>query len=211
MKIQVEFEPENQLVFNFDVGTNDNPAGKAALAKTSCYFKLPEELDIEAIHPDVLALAALTVVSPWAGRKIQLSWSISKEFSDAVLASLNKSIGPVDHRLPPRNQPVPEEGRPGLAFSGGVDSFAQLLLMPDTTAMVFAYRIPREQDLYNPEAALQAVALLQSEGRLAFCIETDMEYVRQPAGFATDLMSGAPSILLADHLGLDSLGFGTIS
>ena len=212
MHIEFQKLPESTIVFNFMPDSNDlGSRGGAKLGNTSCYFKLPTELDPDQIHPDILALAALLVVSPWSGREIELSWSISEAFAKSVRHNLKRQIGPVDLDLAARIQPDSKNSAPGVAFSGGVDSFAQLLIMPEHTVSVFAHRIPREGDIYSPEAALTAVSAVQSTGGRAISVETNMEYVRDPVGFSTDPMPGIPAILLADHFSLDSIAYGTIS
>lgn len=212
MYIELQKLPESTIVFHFKPDSNDYESrGVARLANTSSYFKLPVDLDLEKIHADVLALAALMVVSPWSGREIELSWCVSEAFAESVFHNLKRRIGPVNLDLAPRTQPDQGESSPGLAFSGGVDSFAQLLIMPEHTVSVFAHRIPREGDIYTPEAALNAIDAVKGAGGRAVSIETDMEYVRNPVGFSTDPMPGVPAILLADHFSLDSIAYGTIS
>ena len=41
-------------------------------------------------------------------------------------------------------------------------------------------------------------------------ISTNLEYIRTPVGFPTDLANAIPAILLSEFLNLDSLAFGTI-
>ena len=41
-------------------------------------------------------------------------------------------------------------------------------------------------------------------------IESNLEFIRKPVGFPTDLANSIPAILLSEFLGFDSIGFGTV-
>jgi hypothetical protein len=117
----------------------------------------------------------------------------------------------VDGSLKPR-QPAGKT-RIGLCYSGGVDSTAALALLPRDTVAVFAERVRppgSPTSLYSKEAALRSCAILRQIGREVWTLPTDMEYIREPVGFFTDLATSAPLMLLADFLDLDAMAYGLI-
>ena len=64
--------------------------------------------------------------------------------------------------------------------------------------------------MYNPDAAHQSCSKLKELGYEVQIIECDLEYVRDPVGFPTDVANAVPAIILTDHLGLGSISFGTV-
>jgi hypothetical protein len=97
-----------------------------------------------------------------------------------------------------------------LAFSGGVDSTAALSVMPKNTVSIFMDRPLKGKSLYNPQAAHLAVESLKEIGYVSESVQCDLEYVRHPVGFPTDLSNGVPALLLADYFNASSIAFGTV-
>jgi hypothetical protein len=122
------------------------------------------------------------------------------------------AVHPVDAALSPR-RPRPGS-RPGLCFSGGVDSSAALLLGPSNCVPVFLERISPPDSLfrgiYNKDAPLRACRVLAKAGWPVQAVKTDVEFLRNPVGFFNDLVMATPLILLADRLNLDSIAYGMI-
>lgn len=179
------------------------------LGRDVCEFRLPSDWDISMVHPDLLALSMILVIYPFAGNQIVLPVGVSKLFHDYFKAHTKKDILPINYKLEPRK--IPEDGVPGLAYSGGLDSTAALTLLPRTTVSVFLDRIiPQDANsMYNKEAAHDACKYLRELGRSVYMIETDLEYVRVPVGFPIDVANAVPALLLSDYIGLDSIAFGT--
>jgi hypothetical protein len=189
------------------------------LRRTSWWVELPDGAAGDDVHPDLLALAALVCLRPFIARGLQMDRPVSEAFAGTTGGS--PRVTPVDPGLAPRHRGP----RPGLAFSGGVDSTAALSLLPDDAVAVFMQRkdpllaaAPRPvQRLarfapvsYTAGPALGAVALAVATGRTALAMRSDVEWARRPAGFATDFTPALPSIVAAEHLGLGSLAMGTV-
>lgn len=164
-----------------------------------------------AIHSDLVALAALLCAQPWAA-SLTMPSPISPTFADAVRAGLGVDIGPVDSSVMPRQ--VPDHGRPGLAYSGGVDCTAALTVLPDATAAYFLERIVPPGGVwvgaYRLDAALHACTELAATGRHVRRVRSDLEFLRTPYGFPHDLANAIPAIVHADVDRLDSIGWGAI-
>ena len=100
--------------------------------------------------------------------------------------------------------------RPGLAFSGGFDSTAAMLLMH--TALCYHKRVNVQGSLDHTNADHMIAEIAKHQGRIVTVVESDHESVRASlgsgTGFATDFSPAAALILLADHLGLDSIALG---
>jgi hypothetical protein len=187
--------------------------GHASLTGRSMRIKLPVRIGRKDVHPDLEALAVVLVVSPFAGGTLTVNRPVSTAMEVAVARAFKFRIQPVDPELAPRARPTP--GTPALAFSGGVDSSAALLVLPDHTVLGFMRRIPlpggESSTLYREAAALHACASLQVQGRTVHIYETDMEYIRNPVGFPTDWANASGLVLLADHLRLDSISWGLVA
>jgi hypothetical protein len=98
----------------------------------------------------------------------------------------------------------------GVAYSGGVDSTAALSVLPVDSVPVFMLRTSRGKSLYDPSAAIESCRLLKEVGYDVRVVECDVEYIREPVGFPTDLAHAIPALLLADNICIDSLSFGTV-
>ena len=94
----------------------------------------------------------------------------------------------------------------GLAFSGGIDSTAAMLLLPEDTALVHHRRT--FQSILKHDGADQLFDVLRkSTGRTILSVPSDHEQIRahwgRPRGFSTDLASAVHLILMADFLDLE--------
>ncbi|MFB5265598.1 DUF6395 domain-containing protein [Paenibacillus enshidis] len=209
--MQIEYRcTKGLLKFHFRLQHDDLPRSDMKMGETSCEIHLPPDWDIEKVHPDVLALASLLIIYPFAGPRILLPQGVSQRFHDLFRRTTKKEILPVDPNLTPRQAPHPSV--PALAYSGGVDSTAALLLMPANSCIVFLERIIplHQKTMYNKEAALLACNTLRNEGRNVFIIKSNLEYVREPVGFPVDIANAVPALLLSDYAGLDSIAWGTV-
>ncbi|MFD1735465.1 DUF6395 domain-containing protein [Bacillus salitolerans] len=212
--MEVTFNQQQNGILEFLFVPEDNDPLQyrgAKLRKTTCEVHLSSDWNIDKVHPDIMALVAILIIYPFTGPKITLPFGISRQFHDLFKQTTKKDILPIDEALKPRIAPI--ESTPSLAFSGGVDSTAALLLLPSETNHFFLDRIkPKDiniSDLYKKEAAVFACESLKKEGKYVFMIKTDLEYIRDPVGFPVDVANAIPALLYADERGLDSISWGT--
>ena len=105
----------------------------------------------------------------------------------------------------------PAKNKHCLSYSGGADSTAALAVMPKTTECVFLLRTSsKKKSLYDSDAALNSCRKLKLLGYKVHIVKTDLEYLRNPVGFPTDLAVACPSILLSGMREYASIAFGTI-
>lgn len=187
-------------------------ARNATLLRRTATLKLPEGFSRTDTHPDLLALAALIAFYPWIGTRLDFEFGVSQDFADVVKKVSRIDVTNIDPELSKRRTAA--DAKPGLSFSGGVDSMAALALMPDDAVPVFSLRTPPPnggRSLYKPDVALHAIAEMKKAGKIVHVVETDHEWVRDPVGFSVDAAPALPLILMADMLNLDAITFGTIS
>jgi hypothetical protein len=206
------------VVFRFDLEDGDIPSRpRARMLRHRFAVEVP--VDIDRMHPDLLAVSAFLAARPFIGNGIRFGTGISPLLAER----LGPGTGPVDPYLEPR--PIPPGGVPALAFSGGVDSTAALAVLPESTHAVHLLRVipgvlawgerarrvvrpgrPR----MHPETGLAAVKALEAAGRATHVVPSDLEFVRYPVGFPVDVANAIPALLLADREGFDSIAFGTV-
>lgn len=176
----------------------------------SCKFILPKDWTLDHVHPDILALATILIIYPFSKKHIELSIGVSSYFADICKKIIKKEISPVDTHLSPRV--ASHDAKMALAYSGGVDSTAALLLLPDNTSLFFVDRIIPDHltSVYNKESAYYAYDTLKNEGRSIYIAATNFEYVRNPVGFPVDLACCIPALLLSDYDNIDSIATGMI-
>ncbi|MBD5786368.1 hypothetical protein IF650_09265 [Cellulosimicrobium terreum] len=164
-------------------------------------------------HPDLQALAAILVLFPFVRTgltlNVPISWPLAQTCESVLPFGVvsTSSDGSVAARA--------AGDRPGLAFSGGVDSTAALALMPLDTAAVFLDRVAgegqRPSRLYVKQSAHVACDMISQRGYETLRIASNLEHVRRPVGFPTDWANGVPAVLLADDLGLASVSWGMVA
>ena len=147
------------------------------------FFEMPEDWSFDRTHPDLFQVAHHLLVEPW-----------------------DKSA--MEHWNPTR-QPG---WRPGLAFSGGIDSAAAMALMPDETVLLYNERTGIEGKLDHTNALRFFEKIELETGRTVHRIRSNHEQIRtefgKSVGFSTDYACAVQVVLLADHFGLDSLATG---
>ena len=143
--------------------------------------QLPKGVTIDDVHPHQLALVALLVCHPFTQQKISIPWGVSERFAESC-SKISKYKVEFEHtNVQAYNA---SNGRPALAFSGGADSTASLLVMPENTLSVFMDRpLKRKASMYNKSAAYATIKHAQQEGFEVMKLQCDVEYVRQPLGF----------------------------
>ncbi|MGD8150371.1 DUF6395 domain-containing protein [Ornithinimicrobium sp. Y1694] len=166
----------------------------------------------EDLHPDLLALVSLLVVAPYVDSHLDLSTPVSRELAGAVSEHLGFELGPVDADLAPREVPTGSTVT-ALAFSGGVDSCAASLMLPEDTIHCFLRRAGGRSwrpARYRPEAALASVRAVERAGRPAWASRSNLEFVRRPAGYPVDWSNAAPAVLTAATRPVSALALGVI-
>ena len=147
------------------------------------FFEMPEDWVYSETHPDLFQLAHHLLVEPW-DKSVMDQW-----------------------------QPTRQPGwRPGLAFSGGVDSAAALCLMPDSTVLLYHERCALSGKLSHANAHRFFEHIESTTGRRVHRIRSNHEKIRQTQGqsigFSTDYACAVHAVLLADYFSLDSIATG---
>lgn len=99
-----------------------------------------------------------------------------------------------------------------LSFSGGIDSTAAAILLPEKT--ILAYHKRSFESMLSHELAESFFDKMKTiSGRDVMSIPSNHEKIRTyhqlPNGFSTEFASASHLILLADHLDLNGIAFGT--
>lgn len=216
--IAVENAPFRSVWMRFIPESDDElqpRAGDASFEKlreTPVVVELAPESRVQApsdLHPDLVALSALLVCGQLSLQKLRLPVRPSEEMINAAKKFF--AIEMCGEGPAPSQRSKGELA--GLAFSGGVDSCAALLVMPASTVSVFMHRFYLEeskQSVYNSSAALRSVAALQASGRSATALRSNVETVRTPVGFPVDWSNALPLVMNAESLDLSSVSFGTV-
>ncbi len=166
-------------------------------------------LQLGEIHQDHLALASILLSNPFVSEELIINGGMSERFFEATKRITKYKVKKPESFIEPYNSV--ENSRPSLSFSGGADSTAALLLMPKNTLSVFLDRpLKFGRSLYNKSAAYATIEHAKSEGYEVKKIDCDLEYIRSPIGFPTDLATSVPLVLMAAKENLDSVAFGTV-
>lgn len=176
-----------------------------------CMFEMPDGWSLENTHPDLLALATIFLIYPYAKQEIKLSIGISQGFADLCEKIIKKKVSPVNPNLKMRK--ASPNARMALSYSGGMDSTAALALVPEDTYLFFVDRklMPGKTGVYNKISVYYAYEELNKKGRTTYRMTTDFEdRLRNPIGFPTDMACTIPCILLADLYPTNSIATGTI-
>lgn len=100
--------------------------------------------------------------------------------------------------------------KPGLSFSGGLDSTAALCLMPDNSHLFYMER--NFPSMIKHDNAHFFASELEKSGRSVIIVPSNHEKIRtnhgKNPGFSTDYACMAHLILLADHYDLDAAATG---
>jgi len=197
-----------RLRFFFEYEEDEPKVGSSEMVKQDFFIELPSGVELDDIHPDHLALSVFLVVRPWIKKNLVFPKPISQRFADAF-KQFNYSIGPVEDSISPYES---KNGKyMALAFSGGVDSTAALSVLPSTTIPIFLNRPDSEKKtLYDKTAALASCEQLRKMGYRCLTVLCDLESLRKPIGFPTDLSNGVPAILMANPLNIYGISYGTV-
>ena len=148
------------------------------------HWDMPNGFSLSETHPALLHLALEVLLFPWVPE--------TKKWD-------------VEQRLPGTNH--------SLSYSGGVDSTAAMLLLPDDT--ILAYHERNFTSMLNhslPHSTFEAIK--ERTGRSVLCVPSNHEKIRThhelQTGFSSANAACVHLILLADHLNLCSISFGTV-
>jgi hypothetical protein len=170
------------------------------------------ELDtpIADLHPDLLALAALTFIAPWCREELTFNHAVSEKFARAVHGGLGLQMTRVDPSLQPRTP-----GRnTGLMYSGGPDCMAAQVLL-DTEVTYFHFRrvahprVPNRATGFKAGTQESLARRIQRRGEELHVARSDLEYLCRPFPTFphwTSLSIGA--ILTADNHDLGAIVSG---
>jgi glycosyltransferase involved in cell wall biosynthesis len=150
--------------------------------KRTIQFEMPFGWEILKTHPDIFQLAHYVLMYPFEAN-IMENW-----------------------------KPTRTPGcRPGLSFSGGIDSTACLDLMPKNTIALYHERTGFPSVLSHTNA-YSIIEKLEHSGTTVYRVPSNHELIRtdygKAIGFSSDFSAGVHAILLADYLNLDSIAFG---
>lgn len=163
---------------------------------------------VEHIHPDLLALAILTVVYPWVEDEIRFPEDVSLHFANSIRGNCKFVVTNIDKNLSSRKL----GDRDAISFSGGSDSIAATRVLPEDTVKLMFLRKEHKyiEDIhqhYSINAQKEIIRMFEN----AYCIESDLEHVVGPfPQYPTWATLSLQCILLADHFNLKSVNFGTI-
>jgi len=210
MEIRIELE-QSRIVVSLSASKEerDSAYGEKMAEKLDFSIASNGTIDLRTVHNDHLALIVLLAAHPFAIGKLPIPLHVSKQFEAAT--QIFTRYRPEFPSTSGKPYTSSSNGKPGLAFSGGMDSTAALALMPNNTVPVFLDRPHRaKKTLYNKSAAKATLAFLESKGIPNIAISTDVEFIRNPVGFPTDLATSIPVLALASNFQFDSVGFGTV-
>ena len=147
------------------------------------FFEMPDDWRMDETHPDLFQLVHHLLVEPW-DKSAMTNWN-----------------------------PTRTSGwRPGLAFSGGIDSAAAMALMPEDTVLLYNERTGISGQLDHTNAFRFFEKIAGDSGRIVHRVPSNHEQLRalqgKSVGFSTDFACAVQVILLADYFGLDSVATG---
>ena len=211
MRVELEQNGDN-LIFILlpdEADVSFLASSKIGLANNEARIDL-EGVGVEEIHPDLIGLSTILLCHQFVGKELHLPMEVSESFLESANGVLSKYK--IRSNANPGISPYspPSRARPGLAFSGGADSTAALSVMPGETVPVFMNRPMRGNTMYDSDAPLKNCELLGQIGYDVKVIDCDLEYLRKPVGFPSDLAHAIPLILLSEKLGIGSIAFGTV-
>jgi len=186
--------------------TNISNNREISLNQNHCYFIIPEILN--NIHPDLIALSGILLIYPFVGKRVILNFSISKKFYDLFNRCNIELI--CNNEFCEERKINNSKSVPSISYSSGIDSTASLLFLPKSTIIIFMDRIAPigDKSNYNRDNIYHTLDNFISIGYTTVLVKSDMEFIRKPIGFPTDIACGIPNILLADLYNIDSIAYG---
>ncbi|GII92588.1 DUF6395 domain-containing protein [Sinosporangium siamense] len=174
------------------------------MATNSCRVVLPRT--VAEPHPDLLAVAAWSIVAPWTRRRVRFDRPISPELALALWSGWGVEAGPAS------GLPRPADGeRLALSYSGGADSVAVAEMLDDAPFIHFQRephpRVPNRWTHYRADVL---AALAAETGRDLTIVRSDLEFtLAEPRpGYPEHHAVAAGALLLADDMNLGGLAVG---
>ncbi|NBL00449.1 MAG: hypothetical protein EOM50_21095 [Erysipelotrichia bacterium] len=134
MKVEIELEKnyvqnETHVIFNFTLDNTDTLVASernTTLQEKVANFYFPLIFDLP--HPDLCALAALKIISPYIGRELLMPEPVSEKMAQAIYKAYPniKKIN-TSSMIKHRQKNITE--KPAVSFSGGADSVAAASLL----------------------------------------------------------------------------------
>ena len=211
MRARVELDQRGNLLHvlvHEEVEAPDTSSNRDRRVGSACFFEMPDEWTLHSVHPDLLGLATLLMVDVQVATSLTLFRPVSRAFADSILTAQGIRVSPIDATLAARG--IPQNAKPALCFSGGMDSTAALRLIEPTSPAIYLRRETPAgtTSLYRTAGGERASRMIQDQGRDVHSVRSDVEFMRSPAGFMSDWSSAIPAVLLADDLGLDAVVLG---
>ena len=152
---------------------------------TEIYFIMPDDFKLSEVHPDLLKIAEWLMFSPFYN--VLARWVPSRKSKGSKI---------------------------GLSFSTGVDSVANMILLPKDTELVYTERDGIEDGILNQDNAFRCINFVEKNGRKVYRIKTNFELIRtfhnKALGYSTALGMGVTLVLMADYLGLKKISYGKV-
>ena len=147
------------------------------------HWVMPDDFTLSDVHPSLLSLATNVLLKPWIPETVNIE-------------TPEREVG----------------SKLALAFSGGVDSAAAAMLLPDDT--ILAYHERSFPSLLSHDLPLRLFKQIEMRwNRNVMIIPSNHEKIRtihgKQVGFSTDYAAGVHLILMADYLDLSGIAFGT--
>lgn len=195
-RLEFRLDPDDGIVGHVTDGQ------RVRMATNSCSLRLPHP--VPDIHPDLLALAAWTVVAPWTAGRIVFDRPVSPEFAAALESGWKITAGPVAGE--------PRRGsRLAISYSGGADSVAVAAILPDAPLVHFQRvshpRVPNRWTHYRSDVLAR---LARQTRRDVTIVRSDLEFtLAEPRpGYPEHHAVAAGAVLMADELDLGGIAFG---
>lgn len=198
-----------KVKFHADDGDGKETSRGVSMVRDVLEIRLNENLLASKIHPDHLALITLMSVHHFVRKTLKMDLEVSSEFAKVV-----QELCPYDVEFEStkgKEYVSNPNSRPCLAFSGGVDSTAALMLMPKDTVCAWLER-PQltERSLYNKSAANATMDFAEKSGFEVHKVYCDVEHLRNPVGFPVDLGSGMTAVAIASQRNIDCIAYGMV-
>ena len=191
-------------------------AGSAKIKLISNHCSFDFDFDIALPHPDLLAMAALKIISPYIGSRLVMDMPVSVAFFKAAqeiypnLKYINTDKNLIARRACGEKYAV--------SFSGGADSLATANLCTDDVVLILSARkyhndVGEFEPWYSTD---RNIDLLKSynPSKCRICVKSDFEFLSTNGHWCIypDKYSFTiPCILLADHLKLTGILTGDMN
>ncbi len=214
-----ELEKQTEIVFKFELEASDSERGVSSnggrdpvlLKGNQCKFLFP--LKMELPHVDLLAFAALKIISPYIGDSFSIGNGVSGEFSKYIKTKYKNIINVlVDDNLTSYSSQNLENDNLAVSFSGGVDSVAAAFTQKEGTYLIMSSvvdhpSIPRAGR--NTNAHVIALDKMPNTYK-KIEVKTDFVFLSFSqrgnwTSYPDTYCFTIPSVLLAEHLKLKAI------